>query len=62
MPVDEVIALLEEAVRQDLEACETAIRASEQARAIDAIERAFAKLDTALDVLRSMSQGGARQG
>ena len=60
MPVDEVIALLEEAVRQDLEICESAIRASQQAPAIDAIERAFAKLDTALDVLRSMAQGGPR--
>jgi hypothetical protein len=51
--MDQVIGLLQEVVRQDLEACETAIRASDQATAIAAIERAFAKLDTAIDVLRS---------
>ena len=52
--MDQVIGLLEEVARQDLEACETAIRDEDQAAAIGAIERAFAKLDTALDMLRSL--------
>jgi hypothetical protein len=51
--MDQVIGLLQEVVRQDLETCEAAIRASDQATAVNAIERAFAKLDTAIDMLRS---------
>jgi hypothetical protein len=45
--------LLQEVARQDLERCETAIRAADQPAAIEAIERVFAKLDTAIDMLRS---------
>ena len=55
MQTTQVIGLIEEVTRTDLEACETAIRASDQAAAINAIERAFAKLDMALDILRSQS-------
>jgi hypothetical protein len=53
--MDQAIALLQEIAQQDLETCEAAIRASDQAKAIEAIERAFAKLDTAIDMLRSAS-------
>ncbi len=52
--MDQVIGLLQEVVQQDLESCEAAIRASDQAVAIEAIERAFAKLDTAIDMLRNV--------
>ncbi len=55
MRLDQVIGLLEEVTRNDLEACETAIRASDRTAAINAIELAFAKLDTALDMLRAQS-------
>ena len=51
--MDQVIGLLQEVARQDLETCEAAIRASDQAAAIEAIERVFAKLDTAIDMLRA---------
>ncbi len=57
--MDQVIGLLQEVAQQDLETCETAIRASDQAAAIEAIERAFAKLDTAIDMLRSATNGRA---
>jgi hypothetical protein len=53
--MDQAIALLQEVARQDLEQCEAAIRAADQGAAIDAIERAFAKLDSAIDLLRSQS-------
>jgi len=49
----QAIELLEEIARQDLEQCEAAIRDENKARAIETIERAFAKLDTAIDLLRS---------
>ena len=51
--MDQVIALLQEVVQEDLEQCEGAIRSADQAKAVEAIERAFAKLDTAIDMLRS---------
>jgi hypothetical protein len=53
--LDQVIGLLEEVTRTDLEACEAAIRVTDQAAAISAIELAFAKLDLALDLLRAQS-------
>ncbi len=53
--MDQVISLLEEVTRNDLEACEAAIRASDRETAITAIELAFAKIDTALDMLRAQS-------
>ncbi len=55
--MDQAIELLQEVVRQDLEQCEAAIRGDDKATAIAAIERAFAKIDTALDVIRSASHG-----
>ncbi len=54
--MDQVIALLQEVAQQDLERCEGAIRADDKTTAIESIERAFAKLDTAIDMLRSVSQ------
>jgi hypothetical protein len=50
--MDQAVELLEEVARQDLEQCEAAIRADDKGKALEAIERAFAKLDTALDLLR----------
>lgn len=47
------IDLLEEASRTDLEQCEAAIKAGDHALALEAIERAFAKIDSAIDVLRA---------
>jgi hypothetical protein len=55
--MDQAIELLQEIARDDLEKCEAAIRAEDKVAAIEAIERAFAKLDTAIDVLRSMPSG-----
>ncbi len=55
--MDQLIALLQEVVRQDLEMCEGAIRSNDQAQAIESLERAFAKLDTAIDMLRSQGRG-----
>lgn len=55
MQTNQVIGLIEEVTRTDLEACEAAIRSADQTAAINAIERAFAKLDLALDLLRSRS-------
>lgn len=51
--MDQTIALLQEVARQDLERCEAAIKNDQKAEAIAAIESAFAKLDTAIDMLRS---------
>ncbi len=51
--MDQAIELLQEVTRQDLEACESAIRADDKATALAAIERAFAKIDTALDIIRA---------
>jgi len=53
-----VIHLLEEVARDDLETCASAIRASDAAGGLNSLERAFAKLDTAIDLLRN--QGGDR--
>ena len=53
--MDQVIGLLEEVVRDDLEICEGAIRSEDQPLAISAIERAFANQHTAIDMLRSVS-------
>jgi len=50
--MDQVITLMEEALRGDLERCAAAIRASDQQTALSELERAFAKLDTALDMIR----------
>jgi hypothetical protein len=55
--MDQAIELLQEVARQDLEQCEAAIRAGDEAVAVEAIERAFAKLDTAIDMLRSAAHG-----
>jgi len=55
--MDQAIALLQEVAQQDLEQCEAAIRSSDQTTAIDAIERAFAKIDSAIDLLRSQPHG-----
>ena len=44
---------MEEALRGDLEQCRSAIASSDQAAALAALERAFGKLDSALDIVRS---------
>ncbi len=56
--MDQVIGLLQEVARDDLEACEAAIRAADQEVAVRTLERAFAKLDTAIDMLRACSRPG----
>jgi HPt (histidine-containing phosphotransfer) domain-containing protein len=53
--MNQAIELLQEVARQDLEQCEAAIKSDDKTAALAAIERAFAKIDTALDVLRSTS-------
>jgi hypothetical protein len=61
--VDQAIHLLEEIARDDLEACASAIKTDDKTAGLSSLERAFAKLDTAIDLLRN--QGGAgreRQG
>ena len=50
---DQVIHLLEEIARDDLETCATAIEAADKAAGLGSLERAFAKLDTAIDLLRN---------
>ncbi len=57
MGSEQIISLLEEIAQTDLEACATAIRASDRAAALSAIETVFAKLDTAIDMVRN--QGGS---
>ena len=54
--MDQAIELLQEIARKDLEQCEAAIRADDKETAIEAIERAFAKLDAAIDTLRSAAK------
>jgi hypothetical protein len=54
--VDQVITLMEEALTADLERCGAAIRADDKAAALAELERAFAKLDTALDLIRSQAR------
>jgi hypothetical protein len=54
MSIDSAIATLEEVARVDLERCETAIRKSDKEVGIAAIELAFAKIDTVIDLLRSL--------
>jgi hypothetical protein len=56
--MDQVIALLQEIAQQDLEQCEAAIKTDDKTKAVAAIEVAFAKLDTAIDMLRN--QGHTR--
>jgi len=56
LSVNEAIHLLEEIARDDLEACASAIKADDKAAGLGSLERAFAKLDTAIDILRN--QGG----
>ncbi len=58
MSVDQAIHLLEEITRDDLEACASAIRADDKAEGLSSLERAFAKLDTAIDLLRNQAGFG----
>jgi hypothetical protein len=58
--VDQVIHLLEEIARDDLEACSVAIKAADKEAGLSSLERAFAKLDTAIDLLRN--QGAFERG
>jgi hypothetical protein len=54
MSIDTAIATLEEVTRVDLERCEAAIRESNKDEGITAIELAFAKIDTVIDLLRGL--------
>jgi hypothetical protein len=54
MSIDSAIATLEEVARTDLERCETAIRESDKDAGVAAIELAFAKIDTVIDLLRGL--------
>ncbi len=58
MSVDQVIHLLQEIARDDLETCASAIKADDQAAGLSSLERAFAKLDTAIDLLRNHGGSG----
>ncbi len=53
MSLDQAIHLLEEIARDDLETCASAIEANDKAEGLSSLERAFAKLDTAIDLLRN---------
>lgn len=57
MSNETAISTLEEVVRVDLEQCEAAIRANDQLSAVAAVERAFAKIDSVIDLLRSEAGG-----
>jgi hypothetical protein len=57
LSVDQAIHMLEEISRDDLEACASAIKADDKVAGLSSLERAFAKLDTAIDLLRN--QGGS---
>lgn len=50
--MNQAITMMEEALRGDLERCVLAIRADDKQTAMAELERAFAKLDTALDMIR----------
>lgn len=51
--MESAIQLMQEALRVDLEQCHAKIEAGEKVEALAALERAFGKLDTALDIVRS---------
>ncbi len=59
MDANRATALIEEALRGDLERCEGAIRAGDREGALAAMEQAFAKLDTALDIVRSLPRSAS---
>jgi hypothetical protein len=52
MDMDQAITLMEEVLRGDLERCGVAIKTENKIVALAELERAFAKLDTALDMIR----------
>jgi hypothetical protein len=56
--LDQAIHLLEEVARDDLEACAAAIKAEDKGEGLRSLERAFAKLDTAIDLLRNQGAFG----
>jgi len=58
LSVDQAIHLLEEITRDDLEACASAIKADDKTAGLSSLERAFAKLDTAIDLLRNQGTFG----
>jgi hypothetical protein len=58
LSVDQAIHLLEEIARDDLEACASAIKADDKSEGLSSLERAFAKLDTAIDLLRNLGGSG----
>ena len=52
MGMDHAITLMEEVLRGDLERCGAAIKTENKIVALAELERVFAKLDTALDMIR----------
>jgi len=58
LSLDQAIHLLEEVARDDLEACASAIKADDKASGLSSLESAFAKLDTAIDLLRNQGTFG----
>ena len=57
MGMDQAITLMEEVLRGDLERCEVAIKTENKIVALAELERVFAKLDTALDMIRDKVHG-----
>ena len=54
MDLENAIHTLEEISRVDLERCEAAIRAGDKESGVAALEKAFAKIDSVIDILRSL--------
>jgi hypothetical protein len=57
----EAVRLLEEALQGDLERCRTALVEGERETGLSSLESAFAKLDTALDLIRSTVRRDGRR-
>ena len=57
LDLETAIQTLEDVTRVDLERCEAAIRAGDQLSGVAALEQAFAKIDSVIDILRSLPRG-----
>ncbi len=56
MEIDLAIELIDRAISDDLERCQTAIRASDSQTALEGLGHAITRLTTALDSLRDMAR------
>ena len=54
MPVETAIKTLQEVAQADLERCQAAIRDGDKEAGMAAIEQAFAKIDSVIDLLRAL--------